>query len=557
MTGDEFYHWLHDSNNYTIKQDTVTGYYCYAVIQNNKLISSSYIVGQINPSSVGLTPGINLTVQQIYSITNTVISRMPARVPLFNNTILSTPGTKTLNNLVVYIRFADDQNSEFPPNQASYSSFFNDSTIGNKSVFNYFKEMSYNQANVLTTFYPTNNGTTIISYKDVHTRNYYLPKSIIISYNPPKYNVDSGYPPNDQNGLYRERREMELIRNALDFIKNQIPSNLNLDIDGDNNIDNICFIIRGNPVDRDSPLYGHKGEYVPNNNYIINSKYVKNYNFVMESEVVNTGPYVLCHEMSHSFGAPDLYHYSEQYFKPVDTWDIMSGINPVSSGAYIKYKYLKWITDIPLITQSGHYTLQPITSATNNCYKVPSSNPNEFFVLEFRQKTGTFESAIPATGLLIYRINTSVNCNSGGDSCGPPDEVYVYRPNGTLINNGNIDSANFDESVGRSIFNRNSNPNCFLSDGSIENFAFKNIEISGNAVSFDVRLCGNSDITLSNTNQLPEVSNAVNTVQTSGSVIVKSTDNITIEAGQEIQLNSGFEVQQGGQLNVNTIQCGN
>lgn len=41
------------------------------------------------------------------------------------------------------------------------------------------------------------------------------------------------------------------------------------------------------------------------------------------------------------------------------------------------------------------------------------------------------------------------------------------------------------------------------------------------------------------------------------SVIVKSTDNITFEAGQEIQLNAGFEVEQGGQLNVNTIQCGN
>ena len=81
-------------------------------------------------------------------------------------------------------------------------------------------------------------------------------------------------------------------------------------------------------------------------------------------------------------------------------------------------------------------------------------------------------------------------------------------------------------------------------------------ELRNNSISFDVRLCTNTDLTLSNTSQLPEVSNAVNTLNTSGSVIVKSTDNVTFEAGQEIQLNAGFEVKQGGQINVNIIQCG-
>lgn len=76
------------------------------------------------------------------------------------------------------------------------------------------------------------------------------------------------------------------------------------------------------------------------------------------------------------------------------------------------------------------------------------------------------------------------------------------------------------------------------------------------SISFDVRLCSNTDITLSNTNMLPKVSNAVNTLNTSGSVIVKSTDSITLEAGQEIILNNGFEVQQGGQLDVNIVTCG-
>ncbi|HOH55532.1 MAG TPA: hypothetical protein PK903_05410 [Paludibacteraceae bacterium] len=45
-------------------------------------------------------------------------------------------------------------------------------------------------------------------------------------------------------------------------------------------------------------------------------------------------------------------------------------------------------------------------------------------------------------------------------------------------------------------------------------------------------------------------------MQTSGSVIIKSTDNVTFEAGQEIILNNGFEIQQGGQLDINIVTCG-
>lgn len=56
--------------------------------------------------------------------------------------------------------------------------------------------------------------------------------------------------------------------------------------------------------------------------------------------------------------------------------------------------------------------------------------------------------------------------------------------------------------------------------------------------------------------QQKSFTHAVDTIQTSGSVIVKSTDNVTFEAGQEIILNPGFEVQTGGQLQINIQECG-
>ena len=80
--------------------------------------------------------------------------------------------------------------------------------------------------------------------------------------------------------------------------------------------------------------------------------------------------------------------------------------------------------------------------------------------------------------------------------------------------------------------------------------------MSGNAVSFDVRFCDGINISYSNTNQLPAITNAINNIETSGSVIVKSTDNITFEYGQEILLN-GFEIQVGGQFLINMNGCGN
>ena len=114
---------------------------------------------------------------------------------------------------------------------------------------------------------------------------------------------------------------------------------------------------------------------------------------------------------------------------------------PEHMGAYMKYRYLGWIASIPQITTSGTYSLQPLISATNNCYRIASPNSTtEYFVLEYRRKTGTFESSVPGSGLIVYRIDTAVNDGSGNRN-GPPDEVYIYRPGGSPTANGTPDSA--------------------------------------------------------------------------------------------------------------------
>ena len=76
-------------------------------------------------------------------------------------------------------------------------------------------------------------------------------------------------------------------------------------------------------------------------------------------------------------------------------------------GAYMKWRYAgqSWIKEMPTITQPGTYTLLPLSqSAENSCYRVNSTNPNEYYVLEYRKKEGRYEKNLIRSGLLIYVI---------------------------------------------------------------------------------------------------------------------------------------------------------
>ena len=60
-----------------------------------------------------------------------------------------------LSNLVVFLRFADEGDTIFAKPASHYETLFNDSTTGANSVYNYFKEASYNQLYWRSLFYPT------------------------------------------------------------------------------------------------------------------------------------------------------------------------------------------------------------------------------------------------------------------------------------------------------------------------------------------------------------------------------------------------------------------
>ncbi|MDY0152490.1 MAG: FlgD immunoglobulin-like domain containing protein, partial [Candidatus Cloacimonas sp.] len=130
------------------------------------------------------------------------------------------------------------------------------------------------------------------------------------------------------------------------------------------------------------------------------------------------------------------------------------------------------------------YTLNPVTSATNNIYKlaIPGSN-SQYLVFEYRKRgSDIFEAELPGSGLLIYRINT----NYEGNADGPPDEVYIFRPNGNTTVNGLIADAAFSANVGQTQFNAYTNPSAFLSNGNPIQVNINNISAAGETISFQV-----------------------------------------------------------------------
>ena len=469
VSGDEYFNWIHDKDGYTIIQDPNSGYYTYAILSAGAPVPTQYIVGRSDPASMGL---------QRYALP------MPERMPEFmaalphgsgssSEEIINAPKKGTIKNLVVLIRFSGE--SEFGRQVGPYDTMFNSGSAGANSMYNYFREASYNQLSINTSFYPTANGGYLVSYQDSHARGYFQPYST---------SNTIGYT-GGNDGSERTSREHTLLVNAVNAISTMVPADLAIDGDNDGKVDNLCFIVKGAPTGWSSLLWPHQWSLYTQTVYI-RGKQVYTYNFQLETSLDTSGVGVLCHEMFHSIGAPDLYHYSNDGKQPVFKWDLMEyDLNPPQHmTAYMKYRYGTWISAIPTISTNGTYTLNPLTSSTNNSYRINSPNSStEYFVVEFRKKTTIFEQSLPGEGILVYRINSTVTT---GNRNGPPDEVYIYRPNGTLSANGTPASANYSADAGRTSIGDSTNPSSFLSSGSAGGLKISYISSVGGTMSFQL-----------------------------------------------------------------------
>lgn len=391
-----------------------------------------------------------------------------------------------MRNLVVFVAFKDADNEPFTHDSQHYNRLFNDPTVGANSVYAYFKHSSYNQLTWLSSFAPAAKGDVIAYYRTTNARNFYLAK---------KDNNPNGY----QDEVDKAAREQSLIKEIAAWLDTNLPESQQIDADNDGLIDNITLVFAGMcDVSAKYLLWPHRSDLIlPDSKAVyINGKKMVSYIMVFDqangfnfSGGMPLGTGVLCHEMSHSLGTYDLYHVNDN-LNPVGVWDLMSDNQqiPQQMSAYTKWRYCQWLDTIPTISEAGTYTLNPIggTTKDNVAYKIKPIGSDEYFVVEYRQKTG-YDNSIPQSGLLVYRINpkyTGGNLNYNGTT--RTDEMYIFRPGGSITEDGNISEAALSSTYGRSVFGTGQSLHPFYSDGQPAHFTIKNISAAGSTISFDL-----------------------------------------------------------------------
>lgn len=392
--------------------------------------------------------------------------------------------SQTKANLVCFVKFADETDDQMFVDHPFdyYEQLFNDKTAGAQSVYNYFKHSSYGQLDWNTTFFPAPSGTKVSSFTASQSRGFYQEKSSI---NPDGWD----------DATVMAARERALMKEIIAYVDQNLGSDVVVDADADGLVDNLTIIMSScSELGSRHMLWPHRSDLVSaTGEFTINGSRVVGYLIVFDEYRARlTAPTTLgtiCHETSHSLGTYDLYHVNDK-LNPVGVWDLMSDNQdtPQQMMAYTKYRYCKWIDEIPLISEPGTYTLNPVggTTSENIAYRIQPVGRDEYFVVEYRKKEG-YDSSIPESGLLVYRINPNQSGgNVGYNGTTRLDEQYIFRPGGTTTSDGNILQAAFSKESGRTAFGGLADEKPFYSDGTLANFAIANVSACGETISFDL-----------------------------------------------------------------------
>lgn len=482
-TGDEYYHRLHDGMGYTIIQNHDNGYYVYAqkdihgeLIPTNIIALSTTLdkeaslnTAQQLAYAMGIEPNLMISKREYQQ--NLKSWQIPEQYAHSNGSKDANTNRGTINNIVIFVRFSDD--SPISTGFSTIDAMFNDSSANAISQYKYFREVSYGQLSMVTYYYPTPNGNTVISVQDSFPRSYYCPYDATT--NPQGYQTSS----------QRATREFDLIERTVNYVNANcpIPTSLNLDYNNDQKIDNIVFVIKGTYTGWSELLWPHKWSVYDRYLYI-NGKRLYTFNLQLEGSGSHYfSSSTLCHETFHTLGAPDLYrYYDNSGVNPVGGWDLMcsNSTPPQHTTAFMKLTYGNWFDSIPEITAPGTYTLssladQNLSQNPIRAYAIQTQDPNQYYILEYRDNTEHFETGLPGGGLLIFRADTRYNGNASFDTTNYLDGYYLFRPGGTdPFTNGSINSANFGNHVSRSNFNASSNPRPWVNDPSNTSTYFAN-----------------------------------------------------------------------------------
>ncbi len=323
----------------------------------------------------------------------------------------------------------------------------------------------------------------------------------------------------DKDAAYYKDKPFELVQDLMkkldeDTVGKTRIGNSKLSHRTNGTLDNLIIVTGWSGSYFDDPLSGITyrlggGSFTANSGITYT---VDSFNIVPEGGAYLgiKGSGLIIHEFMHSLGYPDLYCNPESNgitSVPVGIWDIMAsaGSRVQFPLAYTRQYISGWLQLNTVTTNQSGYQLVAAAAANSSnknqqavILKTPYSD-TEFFVVEYRKKMNVdYETNLPSSGLIIYRIDTKRRTNING----APYIVYVYRTGDTVGNtgyeNGNTQTIYLEGSCMSKETGITSYGNTDLSaglekgaitysDGTNSGIVIKNIGSSyGDTISFDI-----------------------------------------------------------------------
>ncbi|MCL2596944.1 MAG: M6 family metalloprotease domain-containing protein [Paludibacter sp.] len=453
LNGDEKFHYTTTEDGYMITQNQQNFYVYATVSQAGELQPTARIArneNARNSDDFAFLRTLNtsddiLRLQNAANTANIMQGTPPALVP----SLTSPPQQAfvgSMHLLVILVNFTD-VTYQYPQ-----SNFVNMTNLpgynyngASGSVSDYFVTSSYGKFN------PTFDvvGPYTLSHPESYYGRYYGTAS------PP-----SGY----SNGP-------GMIIDACTAAHNAGINFAQYDTDNNGKVDNVMVIFAGYNQAEGAPnttVWPHRWAIQPGYNVTTGTNITFDgktlYDYSCASELKGSsgntmcGIGTFCHEFSHVVGLMDYYNTSAGTAM-LGSWSTMASGNynnnsntPPAFSAYDRFE-VGWLTPEQYTSTSGYKTLYPmlssptppantngqayLVSATASNMNGASPSPSEFFMIEYRTKTG-FDASLPAAGMLIWHIdyvasiwnNNQVNVAGTSQTQASHMHVYIQPTNG-------------------------------------------------------------------------------------------------------------------------------
>jgi len=453
--GDEWFHYSIDVPSGRLVVPDESGWWRYALVQDQVLRPSGIAVGEPLPENFPCFSDQDALALSAARTKSRDFSR-------------GAPTTGTIQVPVILVNFNDRSttytNTHF--NNLMFSTAPSEAPYG--SVRDYYFEVSYNNLTlqgVVVGWVTAANGHDYYGQNDVWG--------------------------NDANPRALVSEAVTLADPSVNFSQ--------FDNDGDGYVDMIVVVHQGTGEEAtphtSTDIWSHKWS-LPYPGVSVDG--VKAYLYMLVPEQLGsaiTTVGVIAHEMGHAFGLPDLYDYSNSTFG-IGAWGVMAyggwnfisrnGDCPAHFCAWSKNQ-LGWLTNTSLNGFSGSKTLLPNeTSPSIFSFSNPAAS-TEYFLLENRKWTG-FDRGIPSQGMLVTHVDDTMANNDLGTW--PHKLVDVEEADGLnqLDNKTSTGDGGdvFPGSTSNTAFSSTSSPNANWYSGSSSSFSLSSIQKSGDNVSFQV-----------------------------------------------------------------------